>query len=390
VRSNQSGLLAFETSGIVELVLVETGKLVREGELLATLEEGSLNAQIILARADLAAAEGELEQLMDTELAIAEAQLAQADAQDALEDARRKWQYQQEGYRGSTITIDAAEAELILAKAQLDRAKRTANSHRDSPNDDPERAQAFKDYAAAQTRHNRALANFNWYTGHPTEIQQAQLDAELALAEARALEAERSLNDLQSGPDARQIDILEARIAAAKATMGMINIAAPFPGTITAIEVLPGDLASPGMIAFQLSDQSRLLIEVEVSEVDINKIQVGQAATLQLDAVLDRNYMGELIEVGLVGEDAQGIVNFLVTVEVLEPDGLIKPGMTAAVTIEVNRIENVLLIPTKRESVSSTCCKEKNPWQFRSPLEPLRTRIVRWLRVRFRPAISSS
>jgi HlyD family secretion protein len=347
VRSVQTGLLIFETSGIVEQVLVEVGVLVDDGVVLATLQESSLNAQVILARADLASAEHELEQLLDQELAIAEAQLTLANAQDAADDAQRTWQYQQEGYRGSTITIEAAEAELVLAKAQLDRAERTANSHADLPNDDPQRAQAFKDYAAAQTRHNRALASFNWYTGHPTEIYQAQLDAELALAQAQAAEAEKTLSDLQSGPDLRQMEILQARIDAAKATIQMTQIVAPFQGTITAAEILPGDVVTPGTVAFRLSNQSRLLVDVEVSEVDINKIQTGQTATLQLDAVLDRSYQGNVVEVGLEGADAQGIVNFLVTVEVKDPDELIKPGMTAAVTIEVNRIENVMLIPNR-------------------------------------------
>jgi HlyD family secretion protein len=347
VRSNQSGPLAFETSGVVDKVLVQAGEHVRAGQVLVTLRESSLNSQVILAKADLSAAERELEELHDTDLAIAEAQLALANAQDALDDAQRTWQYQQEGYRGSTITIDAAEAELVLAKAQLDRAKRTANSHADRPNDDPKRAQAFKDYAAAQTRHNRALANFNWYTGHPTETQQAQLDAELALAEAQFAEAEKALSDLQNGPDLRRVAILEARIAAAKATMTMINIVAPFSGTVTSSDVMPGDLVTPGQVAFRLSDQSRLLVNVEVSEVDINKVQVGQPVTLQLDAVLDQIYLGEVVEVGLVGEELQGIVNFLVTVGVMNPDESIKPGMTAAVNIEVNRIENVLLIPNR-------------------------------------------
>ena len=70
VRSNQSGQLAFETSGIVEQVLVEIGEFVNEGAVLATLQESSLNAQVILAKADLASAERDLEQLLDTELAF--------------------------------------------------------------------------------------------------------------------------------------------------------------------------------------------------------------------------------------------------------------------------------------------------------------------------------
>lgn len=120
VRADQSGILAFQTTGIVEQVLVEVGDVVQKGEVIATLEQSSLSTQVILAEADLASAEKALAELYDADQAKARAQLALAQAQDALKDAQYKWDVQQEGNRASQSTIDAAKAELVLAEDMVD------------------------------------------------------------------------------------------------------------------------------------------------------------------------------------------------------------------------------------------------------------------------------
>jgi HlyD family secretion protein len=68
---------------------------------------------------------------------------------------------------------------------------------------------------------------------------------------------------------------------------------------------------------------------------------------LSFDAILAREYTGRVTEVSLVGDVVQGIVNFTVTVELLDADELVKPGMTAAVNIVVSELENVLLVPNR-------------------------------------------
>jgi HlyD family secretion protein len=86
---------------------------------------------------------------------------------------------------------------------------------------------------------------------------------------------------------------------------------------------------------------------VEVSEVDINSIKVGQPVLLDFDAILDKTYTGEVMETSPTGTPVQGIVNFNVTVELLDADDAVKPGMTAAVSVIVNRIDDVKLVPNR-------------------------------------------
>lgn len=347
VRANQSAVLTFQTTGIVERVYVQLRQRVREGQVLAELEQTSLPAQVILAQADLVAAQRALDQLLQSDLARAQAQLALAQARKALHDAEYNRTVQQQGNRASRNTLQNAEAQLVLAEDAVRQAEARYNMVSGLPEDDPRRAAALLALTNARAGRDRALRNLNWYRGHPTEIDQAVLDANVALAQAQLAEAEREWERVKDGPDPDDVASAQARLAAAVATANMARITAPFSGTITAVEVKPGDQVGPGTVAFGLADFSHLLVEVEVSEVDINRVCVGQRVTLSLDAVPGRTYEGKVVEVGLAGVVVQGVVNFPVSVEILHADEQVRPGMTTAVNIIVEQIEDVLLVPNR-------------------------------------------
>jgi HlyD family secretion protein len=96
-----------------------------------------------------------------------------------------------------------------------------------------------------------------------------------------------------------------------------------------------------------VDDLSHLLLDLQVSEVDINSVFVDQNATLTFDAILGKQYTGKVVEVGQSGDTVQGVVSFTVTVELTDADELVKPGMTAAVTVVVEEVNDVVLIPNR-------------------------------------------
>jgi HlyD family secretion protein len=96
-----------------------------------------------------------------------------------------------------------------------------------------------------------------------------------------------------------------------------------------------------------VDDLSRLLVDVQLSEVDINRVQIGQLVMLTFDAALGQEFHGKIVEVAQAGTVTQGVVNFTVTMELTDADTQIKPGMTAAVTITVKQLEDVLLVPNR-------------------------------------------
>jgi HlyD family secretion protein len=243
--------------------------------------------------------------------------------------------------------VKGAKAKLAVARERMEAAD---SAYRHAPGDladGGKKAGAYLDYINARNAYNTALAAYNWYTGHPSEIEQSQLEADVAVAQAQLDDATREYERLKDGPDPDDVAAAEARVAAAQATLQQAWIEAPFAGTITAVDVHSGDQASPGSPAFQLADLSRLLVDVDVSEVDINRVEPGQPVELTFDAILDRTYRGEVTEVDLVGVENQGVVSFRVTVAIDDPDSQVRPGLTAAVNLVVDQIEDALLVPNR-------------------------------------------
>ncbi len=247
-------------------------------------------------------------------------------------------------------TLDPATLpqNLILAQADLVSARRALESLQTSGAAAAQAElayyQALDARDAAKTRYDILVST---YGENSTARPLLQARASLALAEARLADAEREYERLRNGPDPDDIAAAEARVRAAEAALRAAQITAPFDGTVTIAVPLPGDLVSPGLTAFRIDDLSRLLVDVQLSEVDINAVEVGQPVTVTLDAALGHEYHGQVVQVARAGTVAAGTVNFAVTVELTDPDARIRPGMTAAVTITVRQLENVLLVPNR-------------------------------------------
>jgi HlyD family secretion protein len=164
--------------------------------------------------------------------------------------------------------------------------------------------------------------------------------------------AKRRLEELEDDIDPVELAAAKARVTAAQAALNTAFILAPFDGTVTDADSIIGDQVSPGKIAFRLDDLSHLLVDVDVSEVDINSISIGQNVEVSFDAIQTNTYTGKVTEVGQVGTVVQGAVNFTVTVELTDVDEAVKPGMTAAVTIFVKEIKDVLVVPNRAVRVN--------------------------------------
>jgi HlyD family secretion protein len=255
----------------------------------------------------------------------------------------------------------------------MDRAWEKYRPYANRPEDNLARANLLSVYAAARQEYEAAVRNLNGLQGTsgPTDqaIAQANLEqaeaqqaeaqrnwdrlkdgpsqAEIALAEATLADAQREWERLKDGPDPDDVAAAQARVSAAEAALSQVRITAPFDGVITQVTSLFGDQVSPGTPAFRLDDLSRLLVDIQVSEVDINQVQMGQDVLLTFDSILDKEYHGKVTEVASVGQAEEGVVSFIATVELTDADEQVKPGMTAAATITVSELNDILLIPNR-------------------------------------------
>ncbi|MFZ5911726.1 MAG: efflux RND transporter periplasmic adaptor subunit [Chloroflexota bacterium] len=299
VRAAQSVTLAWETSGIVETVDAGLGDAVQKDKTLASLEQSSLPQNVILAEADLATAQQALEDLLESDTARANAAIALREAQEEYDDAVE--------YRESLEgKIDIEYVIWVNGQPKV------------------------------KTRR-----------GYADEAEKAEADEDAALKLGQLEDAQRAYDRLKDGPNPQDVAAAKAKVAAAQAVLDQARISAPFDGVVTDASALPGDQVALGEMAFQVDDLSRLLIDLEVSEVDINSISVGQEVTVNFDAVQGKDYRGVVAEVAGAGTVSEGSVDFKVTVELTDADELVKPGMTAAVLIQVRNIEDALLVPNR-------------------------------------------
>jgi len=395
VRSQQSANLLWETVGTVGNIYVQEGDQVAEGEILAELAQTSLPQNVILAQADFVNAQQSLDDLLNSQTQSAQAlkavedveqalddalnpELAQARALQAIADAKKAVNETQRKVNNlNTIAdqtdIDIAKAELALAEKNLERAEDLYEPYENKPETNLRRAQLLSNLAKAQQQYDNAVRNLNAMTGTASDIDSAVAQADLATAQAELLEAqreyervkdgatpgdialleaqladaEREWERLKDGPTADDIAAAQARVAATEATLSQAWIAAPFAGTITYATPQVGDQVSPEIYAFRVDDLSNMFIDLDVSEIDINQVEPGQDVIVTFDAIRGKEYAGEVVEVGFVGRLNQGVVYYTVTVEILDADDDIRPGMTSAVDIIINRSDKALLVPNQ-------------------------------------------
>ncbi len=358
VRPNQSATLAFKTSGTVSEVDVQPGDKVTKGEVLAQLDPASLPGKITQAQVDLINAQEALNQLLQSNSAKTQAEVNLANAMQTLRHVLYiRWTNQQ-GNRASEGTLNGAEANVGFAQNAVSAAdadyRAASSALHGAPAGSPlqsklEQTQvaAQANLSSAQSKLASAQAVVNWYLGSPSPADQAIYDADVAAAQAAVDDAQRAYDKVKDGPNPDDVAAAQARVAAAQATVDEVKLVAPFDGTVTAVSVHPGDQAAPGTAAVDMADLSKYLVDVQVSEVDINKVKSAQPATLTFDAISNRTYHAKVSEISMTGTVVSGVVDFIVTVGITDPDTLIKPGMTAAVNVTVSEVTGALVVPSR-------------------------------------------
>jgi len=347
VRASQTAIINWQISGTVETINVSVGDQVLGGEILASLIPASLAQNIVLAQADLVTAQRTLESLLHSSTQRAQAQLNLVNEQKAYNNANAiNNSLIAQSHGAPTADIQYWESKVLIAQDQLDQAQNAYSALSDLPDNDSRKAQAYLNLYNARQPLATAKANLDSLEG-PSSINLQKAQADLDLAQAKLEDAQREWTRLKDGPDPDDVAVAQARVDAAQATLNYSHLMAPFSGTVTIVDLLPGDQVSPNALGFRVDDLSRLLVDVQVSEVDINRVTLGQPVAVTFDAALGREYNGLVVDVSRVGTSVQSVVNFIVSVELTDPDANVKPGMTASVTITVQSLDNVLLVPNR-------------------------------------------
>ena len=206
------------------------------------------------------------------------------------------------------INTDQLRAQLAQADATLAQAKATVTQD----------SLTLKRY--------RALAKHN-------AIAPQTLDTAIAdLARARA-----------------SVKLAEAQAEQFKTQIGRATIRSPINGVVLDRKVEAGQTVAATFqtpVLFTLaSDLSEMELDVDIDEADVGEVHAGQDATFTVDAYPNKTFHAKLISVHLASQTVQNVVTYQGVLTVNNPKGLLKPGMTATVTILADHITNALQVP---------------------------------------------
>ncbi len=208
-----------------------------------------------------------------------------------------------------------AEGGLSSAKANLEKSKVTAaNSLR-------------------TLERNKALLKDGFVA--QADVDNAQTDYDSAVTQVQAAEA--------------QVEQAKGNLSVAKTNLGYTNIYSPVNGTVVSRNVDVGQTVAASFQTPTLftiaQDLTKMQIDTNVDEADIGNTKEGQTATFTVDAYPEKTFTGKVSQVRNSPIITQNVVTYDVVIAVDNKEMLLKPGMTANVSILTQTVKDTLKIP---------------------------------------------
>jgi RND family efflux transporter MFP subunit len=253
--------------------------------------------------------------------------------------------------------VEQAEANRANAKSSYERVQHLFDQGFIAKQD-VDNARTQHDVAAAQVRHAQAVLDAANANASQTQIKQQDVaqaeegvrQADSALRMARANTAQVRVKEQAIQTARAQVMQAEAALRYAETQVSYTRIVSPIDGVIASVSTQEGETIAAGLTAptfVTIIDLSRLQVDALVDETDIGRVKVGQSATFTVDSYPDEEFSGTVTAIYPKAIIDQNVVNYDVVVTIANPRGLLRPDMTANVTIEVATKENVLAVPTK-------------------------------------------
>jgi len=279
-----------QESGTIRELLVDVNSQVKDGEVIARLDQDVLKAEVLQSRAKLA-------------------------------DARANLAKERAGVQMQKDQIAASIAETRVSAENLEeKYKRAAELFRRELISQDELDSAKADWEMAASRLKDSSARI----GQIMEKEAAVLSA------------------------AAKVKISEAELELAQVKLKRSVIRAPVSGIIILKNVEAGQtvaasLQSPPLVT--IADLSKMKVDAWVDESDIGSVRVGQDVQFQVDSYPGRTFEGKVVKIYPTPQILNNVVTYDTEIHVDNKDLALKPGMTANITIILVRKNDVLLVP---------------------------------------------
>ena len=213
------------------------------------------------------------------------------------------------------LTLNESEASLAVNQASV------------------QSAQASLDDAQKKLARNKELLNRKLIAR--SEVDTSEADVKMKKA---ALQEAKS-----------RVTQAQASLARARTNLNYTRITSPVNGVIIDRKVDAGQTVAANYqtpTLFKVAeDLTHMKIETKVDEADIGTVAEGQFVTFRVDAFPDETFAGKVVQVRIAPNTSDNVVTYTVIIHVDNPALKLKPGMTANVSIETAKAENVLRIP---------------------------------------------
>jgi HlyD family secretion protein len=190
--------------------------------------------------------------------------------------------------------------------------------------------------AVAQERYDTAQDRYNALLAGRDSLQVQVASASLVQAQTNVTQAESKLSQAQTA-----IDQAAAAINLLNVQSEKLVITSPISGVVLARNVEPGEVIQPGASALTLGDLQDLTITVYLPENRYGEVKLGDGAQVKVDSFPERSFTATVTRIADQAEftprnvqtmEGRSTTVYAVQLKVLDPDGLLKPGMPADVT----------------------------------------------------------
>jgi HlyD family secretion protein len=198
-----------------------------------------------------------------------------------------------------------------------------------------------------------------------TDLSRKEYERSLSLFEKNMISESEKDNSLTKHELAKaQEKSAQASLDRVKTNLDYATITSPIDGVVISRDVDVGQTVAASLQAPTLftiaKDLTKMKVNASIDEADIGKIKEGQEVSFTVDAYPEQNFKGKVSQIRLSPEVVQNVVSYDVIIEVSNPELLLKPGMTANVTVLVDQRINILKVPAGALRFRPSLEKEKN------------------------------
>jgi HlyD family secretion protein len=353
VAAERSINISPKNAGVLKRLLVKEGDAVKQGQIIAYMDDSNFQGQLLQAQGNLAQVEAALRKSMEgnrsQEIERAQAELAQAKAnlQELVNGNRPE-------------DIAQAQARLSNSLAALSQAE-----------DDFKRNQSlYKQGAISRSDLNLKRKALDQSQADVLERQQALKSQRVGtrpekIAQQKAIvqQKQAALSLQQAGSRTADIDQARAQVTASRGALTTIQtqiedtvLRAPFDGLITQKFSDPGAFVTPTTAGSTVSGAASNSIvtlasinqvEANIAEAKIAQIRLGQSVKIRADAFPGKTFTGKVSQIAAEATVEQNVTSFKVNVTLLSSaKTLLRSGMNVEADFQVGQLTDVLTVPT--------------------------------------------